>query len=104
MEADVKAPVVNISVIRPKPGRLEAFMALQLDQHRRVRGKVAGLRGARLFRSEQGVVLISVFDSAEQADAFRRDPMFTDHIARVRPLIETSEVGAFTEAYAVGEI
>lgn len=98
------APVVNISVIRPKAGHLEDFMALQLEQHRRVRGKVDGLRGARLFRSEEGVVLISVFDSAAQADAFRLDPMFTDHIARVRPLIETSEAGAFTQAYAVGDI
>ncbi|MFT4253537.1 MAG: antibiotic biosynthesis monooxygenase [Caulobacter sp.] len=97
-------PVVNISVIRPREGQYEAFLELQLAQHRRLRGQVKGLRGARLFRSEQGLVLISVFDTEEDAEAFRRDPRLTDHLARVRPLIERSEAGVFSEAYAVGAI
>lgn len=97
-------PVVNISVIRPKEGQYEAFLELQLAQHRRLRGQVKGLRGARLFRSAEGLVLISVFDTQQDADAFREDPRFTDHMARVRPLIEKSEAGVFSEAYAVGSV
>ena len=97
-------PVVNISVIRPKTGQFEAFLELQLAQHLRVRGQVKGLRGARLFRSGEGLVLISVFDTQADADAFREDPRFTEHMARVRPLIERSEAGVFAEAYAVGAI
>lgn len=97
-------PVISISVIRPKEGQFEAFLELQLAQHRRLRGQVKGLRGARLFRSAEGLVLISVFDSPEDADAFRQDPRFTEHMDRVRPLIERSEAGVFAEAYAVGAI
>jgi len=97
-------PVVNISVIRPREGQFEAFLELQLAQHRRLRGQVRGLRGARLFRSGEGLVLISVFDTQEDADAFREDPRFTEHMARVRPLIEKSEAGVFSEAYAVGMV
>ncbi|KSB91104.1 hypothetical protein AS593_05925 [Caulobacter vibrioides] len=97
-------PVVNISVIRPREGQLEAFLELQLAQHHRLRGQVKGLRGARLFRSGEGLVLISVFETQEDADAFREDPRFTEHMARVRPLIEKSEAGVFAEAYAVGAV
>ncbi|AYV48760.1 hypothetical protein CFHF_17415 [Caulobacter flavus] len=97
-------PVVSISVIRPREGQYEAFLELQLAQHHRLRGKVKGLRGARLFRSAEGLVLISVFDTQADADAFRQDPRFTDHMARVRPLIEKSEAAVFSEAYAVGAI
>lgn len=97
-------PVVNISVIRPRLGQYEAFLELQLAQHRRLRGQVKGLRGARLFRSAEGLVLISVFDTQEDADAFREDPRFTEHMAQVRPLIERSEAGVFAQAYAVGTV
>ncbi|PVM82052.1 antibiotic biosynthesis monooxygenase [Caulobacter endophyticus] len=97
-------PVVNISVIRPREGQFEAFLELQLAQHRRLRGLVKGLRGARLFRSGEGLVLISVFDTQEDADAFREDPRFTEYMARVRPLIERSEAGVFSEVYAVGAV
>ncbi len=38
-------PVVNISVITPKPECFAEFMELQLAQHHAVRGKVDGLIG-----------------------------------------------------------
>jgi heme-degrading monooxygenase HmoA len=97
-------PVINISIIRPREGQFEAFLELQLAQHRRLRGQVKGLRGARLFRSGEGLVLISVFETQDDADAFREDPRFTEHMARVRPLIGKSEAGVFSEAYAVGMV
>lgn len=97
-------PVVNISVIRPRPGQMEAFIALQLEQHGRLRGQVRGLRGARLFRSDDGVVLISVFDAPADAEAFRADPRFIEHLARVRPLLERVEAGAYAQAYALGAV
>ena len=99
-------PYVSISVITPKPGRFEEFMALQLAQHHRVRGQVQGLRGGRLYRGVDGrsVVLVTAFDSAEDAQRFRQDPRFTEHIARVQPLLESAMPGAYETAYEVGEI
>ena len=106
MAATDSKPYVSISVITPKPDRFEEFMELQLAQHHRVRGQVQGLRGGRLFRGVDGrsVVLVTAFDSAEDAQRFRQDPRFTEHIARVQPLLESAVPGAYETAYEVGEI
>ena len=88
-------PFVSISIITPKPEQFDAFMELQLAQFQRVRGQVQGLQGSRLFRSNdnRSVVLVSVFDTAEDALRFRQDPRLTDHLARVQPLIESATPG-----------
>lgn len=104
--ADVAKPVVNIAVITPKPGKFEAVLALQLAQRQRLRGKVDGLIGSRLFRSndERSLVLIAKFETAEAADRFREDPRFLEHLAMVRPLMESAAQGAYETAYEVGAI
>jgi quinol monooxygenase YgiN len=103
---DAAKPVVNIAVITPKPGNFEAVLALQLAQRQRLRGKVDGLIGSRLFRShdESSLVLIAKFETAEAADRFREDPRFLEHLARVRPLMESAAQGAYETAYEVGAI
>lgn len=97
-------PVVNISVITPKPECFAEFMELQLAQHRAVRGKVEGLIGGRLFRSreDRDVILVTMFESEEAALRFARDERFTSHLARVRPLLERAVPGAYDVAYEVG--
>lgn len=99
-------PVINISVITPKPGCFAEFMELQLAQHQAVRGKVDGLVGGRLFRSRQDrdVVLVTMFESEEAALRFARDERFTSHLGRVRPLLERSVPGAYEVAYEVGSL
>jgi heme-degrading monooxygenase HmoA len=99
-------PVVNIAVITPKPEVFDAFMAMQLAQRERLRGKVQGLLGSRLYRAsdDRTVVLISVFETEEDSARFREDPRFTDHLARVRPLIENATLGAYETADGAGAI
>jgi heme-degrading monooxygenase HmoA len=99
-------PVVNISVITPKPERFAEFMELQLAQHQAVRGKVDGLVGGRLFRSreDRDVVLVTMFESEEAALRFARDERFISHLARVRPLLEKAVPGAYEVAYEVGSL
>jgi heme-degrading monooxygenase HmoA len=95
-------PVVNISVITPKPECFAQFMELQLAQHHALRGKVEGLVGGRLFRSreDRDVVLVTMFDSEEAA----RDERFTSHLARVRPLLDKAVPGVYDVAYEVGSL
>lgn len=102
----VAKPVVNVAVITPKPETFDAFMAMQLAQRDRLRGKVQGLLGSRFYRAndDRTVVLISVFATVEDSQRFREDPRFTDHLARVRPMIESSTLGTYETAYEVGEI
>jgi heme-degrading monooxygenase HmoA len=99
-------PVVNISIITPKPECFTAFMALQLAQHRSLRGQVDGLIGGRLFRSRQDrdVVLVTMFESEVAALRFSRDERFTDHMARIRPLLERAVPGVYEVAYEVGSL
>jgi len=99
-------PYVSISVITPKSGRFEEFMELQLAQHHRVRGEVQGLRGGRLFRSLDGrsVVLVTAFETIEDAQRFRQDPRFTEHVARIQPLLESAVPGGYETAYEVGTV
>ncbi len=98
------APAVSISVIHPKPGRLEAFLAAQEAQHRRLDGRVAGLRGVRCLRAGQVVVVISSFDDPSDVLEFARDPRRLAHLERIRPLVDRVDTDVFEEVYAAGEL
>jgi hypothetical protein len=100
------SPLVSISVITPKPGRFDEFMEIQLAQLNRVRGKVAGVRGSRLYRSLDGrsVVLLAAFETPEDQKRLAESADLQDHLARVRPLIESAGPGLFETAYQFGEI
>jgi quinol monooxygenase YgiN len=99
-------PVVNISVITPKPERFEEFMALQLAQMRATRGEVQGVIGSRLFKSldNRSVVLIALFESAEASQRFGEDERLRAHLARVQPLIERAASGRYEMVYELGAI
>jgi quinol monooxygenase YgiN len=104
--ADLAKPIVSISVITPKPGMFEEAMALQLAQNQRLRGKVEGVLGARVFRSKdaRSFVLIAAFETIEASQRFREDPRLLDHLARMRPLMESAAQGAYETVYEVGAI
>ena len=78
------SPVVGISVITPKPGLFDQFMELQLAQLNRLRGKVAGVRGSRLYRARDGrsVVLVALFETAEDQKRFSESAVLQEHLAR----------------------
>ena len=100
------SPVVGISVITPKPGLFEQFMELQLAQLNSLRGKVAGLRGSRLYRARDGrsVVLVAVFETPEDQKRFAESAVLQEHLARVRPLVEPAGPILYETAYEVGEV
>ncbi len=105
LTADAK-PVLSVSVIRIKPGHFDEFMALQTAHLERVRGTVSGVRGGRLFKSaaKNTVLMLSAFETTADADRFRRDPRFQDHLARAGALIESTEALPLELAYAIGVI
>jgi quinol monooxygenase YgiN len=99
-------PVFSVSIVRPKPGRFDEFVALQHAQMLRLRGQVQGVRGSRMLSSpEKGVVvLVASFETAEAARRFNQDPRFTEHLERVKPLIDSAEALPVELAYEVGVI
>jgi hypothetical protein len=99
-------PVFSVSIIQTKPGKFDEFVALQHAQFMRVRGQVQGVRGSRMLKSPTKgvVVLISSFETAQDAERFRRDPRFTDHLERVQPLIDRAEAMPVELAYEMGLI
>jgi Antibiotic biosynthesis monooxygenase len=100
------SPVVGISVITPKPGLFDEFMELQLAQLKRLRGKVAGLRGSRLYRSRDGrsAVMVALFETPEDQKRFAESAVLQEHLARVRPLVEPAGPILYETAYEVGEV
>lgn len=94
------APVVTISVIHPRAECADAFLAAQEAQHRRLRGQVAGMRGCRILRAGDVVVVISTFDDPRHVVDFARDPRRLAHLERIRPLVERVETDVFEEIYA----
>jgi hypothetical protein len=98
------APAISISVIHPKPGQLDALLAAQAAQHRRLEGRVAGLRGVRCLRAGEVVVVISAFDDPLDVLAFARDPRRLAHLERIRPLVDRVETDVFEEVYAAGAL
>jgi hypothetical protein len=100
------SPLVTISIVTPKPGRFDEFMEIQLAQARRLRGKVAGLRGSRLYRSLDGrsAILVAVFETPEDRQRFAVSADLQDHLARVRPLVEPAGPGLYETVYEFGEV
>lgn len=96
------APAVSISVIHPKPGKLDALLAAQAAQHRRLEGRVVGLRGVRCLRAGEVIVVITTFDDPLDVLAFAGDPRRLAHLERIRPLVERVETDVFEEVYASG--
>lgn len=99
-------PVFSVSIIQTKPGRFDEFVELQHAQFMRVRGQVQGVRGTRMLKSPAKgvVVLVTSFETAQDAERFRRDPRFTEHLERVQPLIDRAEAMPVELAYEVGLI
>lgn len=99
-------PVFNVSIIRPKPGKFDELVAVQHAQFLRLRGQVQGVRGSRMLKSPQKgvVVLVASFETAQDAQRFSQDARFTEHLERVKPLIDSAEALPVELAYELGVI
>ena len=89
-------PLFNINIFTPKPGRLDDFLAAQLDGLPRL-GDIRGLTQSRTFRAEDGsrAILVSGFDSLEAFRDFQNGAAFQAERARLTPLLERAEPGFY---------
>jgi heme-degrading monooxygenase HmoA len=79
----------NVSVFTPQPGRLDEFLAMQLDAVSRL-GEVPGLRESRLFGAEDGsrAIIMAEFDNIASLEAFRDSSAFQAERAKLRELLQ----------------
>jgi hypothetical protein len=98
------SPIVSVSIVVPRPGKFDEFVAIQREQYRRLRGKVSGLLGSRLYRSIDGrsAILLAMFETPEDQQRFAESADLLDHIARVRGLVERTGPGLYESAYEYG--
>ncbi len=98
--------VVLVNVFTPKPGQMDAFVAAQTGEYKRLLGKVAGWKGNRLHRALDGKLAVNyaVFDSLASYKAWRESELFAEHGAIIAPFVEKSEPGIYEMLYQAGEI
>ena len=95
-------PVVVINHLALKPGRMDAFVEAQRAFAASL--PPCGLVGGRMYKSADGLsaVLVSVFESKEAQEGVLERADFKAHLARLRPLVESSSPVLFEEAYTTG--
>ncbi|MEC5398773.1 NAD(P)H-dependent oxidoreductase [Uliginosibacterium sp. H1] len=94
-------PVVLVNHFKPKPGKLDEFVALQ-DAAATLAREIPGWRGSRLLRDEESgsAVLISSFDDADaHREWMATSVAFAQHRDKVRALIDSSEPRFFEQVY-----
>ena len=104
--ASTDTPLVVVNVFTPKPGKLEDFLAAQSAGLGRLRGKIPGLRGGRLYRAEDGsrALLVSAFDSQAQLEQWLASAEFAAHRANLVPFVERSEATRYALVYEAGNL
>lgn len=98
-------PVVFINIFTVKPGKLDEFVALQKANLERSRGNTPGWRGSRLHRGLDGrtAVMVTTFDSIADHKRVHETARFSEHVARLRPLIEKAEPAYYQLEHEVVE-
>lgn len=93
--------VVLVNVFTPKAGRTDDFIRAQTAEYLRLAGQVDGALGNRLLRALDGrrVVNIAYFASVERYDAWRESALFSDHLERIRDLVEGVDPALYSPVY-----
>lgn len=99
-------PVVLINSFIPKPGKMDAFLALQTGAVKRFANLAPGWLGSRLHRGEDGqtVVMMSVFETIEDHRQWTASAEFDAHRQQVLELVESAQPGYYRVVYAAGSI
>ena len=85
-------PVTLINTFYPKPGKLDEFLALQVEESRTLGAEAHrhGWRGNRIHRSrdDERVIIVTVFASAAAKRRWAESASFAEHLQRLAPLLE----------------
>lgn len=92
---DQDRPVTLINTFYPKPGKLDEFIALQVEEARGLGGaaREMGWRGNRIHRSRDGMVavVVTVFESTAAKQRWTESEQFAEHLRRIGPLLDRVE-------------
>lgn len=98
--------IISISHVTPKPGMKDQFVDIQTRFQTSVAPEIEGLLGGRFYAAEDGesFVIMSRFRSRKDLENWTRSERFGEHMARVRPLIETASPSRFSILYQSGTV
>jgi NAD(P)H-dependent FMN reductase len=101
-----EGPVVLINTFTPKPGKLDAFVAAQLDDLRAFAGEVPGMLGARFHRALDGhnAVGVAVFASAADHRRWLEQARFAGHLQKIAPLLDRADPRLYAVAFEAGSL
>lgn len=90
-------PVVIISILTPRAGKIDEVIAFQAAAQKRFIGKVPGARSSRLHRSvdQRNVVMMTAFDSIAQHQEWTRSAAFTSHVEGLKKPVEKVDAGYY---------
>jgi heme-degrading monooxygenase HmoA len=101
-----KGPVMWLNIVTPQPGKLDAFLEIQIAEQGLLRGKVPGLRGNRVYRSLEGsnAVMLAAFDSIAGHKQWLQSNHFAAHLQTLARLIERADRGYYETVFEAGSI
>ncbi len=106
LSGNFRGAVVLVNVFTPKPGQMDAFVAAQTGEYKRLLGKITGWIGNRLHRSLDGKLAVNyaIFESLDTYKAWRDSELFQEHIGIIAPFVERSEPGIYEILYQAGDM
>jgi quinol monooxygenase YgiN len=101
MSPATEANLISISIFTPEPKHFDAFVDAQLESLPRL-GSLSGALGAQFFVAKDGrhAILVSLFESEAVLHDFQQSDAFRAHRAALQGLLESSDSGFHTLAYA----
>jgi heme-degrading monooxygenase HmoA len=90
---ETDGPVVLVNIFTPANGDLQAFIDVQINEYKALKGHVAGWIGNTLCRSIDGAkaINIAVFENREKYHEWRYSDRFREHMEVIKPLIVKAE-------------
>jgi heme-degrading monooxygenase HmoA len=95
-------PITMLNRFTAKPGQLDAFVAAQTAEYKRLKGLVPGWLGNRLLHALDGshVVNVAEFDSHANYVAWRDSALFAGHLEIIRPFVAKAEPALYQTIYS----
>ncbi|WP_274423316.1 antibiotic biosynthesis monooxygenase family protein [Chelativorans sp. YIM 93263] len=101
-------PAVLINTFVAKPGKLDAFLAVQAAELSRLteQSPPAGWRGSRLHRSldDDKAVMVTVFDTVEDHQRWLRTDEFLNHVKIIEDFLEDGSPGYYEIVASAGHL